>query len=102
MRLLVLGGTRYVGYSIVSNALARGWDVTTFNRGVSGADIAGLRALRGDRRSADDLDSLRTAGPWDAAIDTSGYVPRETLAVCRSLESLVGQYVFMSTVSVYQ
>ena len=45
---------------------------------------------------------LATAGPWDAVIDTSGYIPREVLAVCKHLEPLARQYVFMSTVSVYR
>jgi 2'-hydroxyisoflavone reductase len=49
MRLLVLGGTRFVGWAVVTAAVEHGWDVTTFNRGRSGADAAGIRALRGDR-----------------------------------------------------
>jgi 2'-hydroxyisoflavone reductase len=102
MHLLVLGGTRFVGWSVVTAAVGRGWDVTTFNRGVSGADAAGVRALRGDRTRMADLARLVDAGPWDAVVDTSGYVPRETLTVCESLEPLVDRYVFMSTVSVYR
>jgi len=102
MRLLVLGGTRFVGWAVVTAAVERGWDVTTFNRGRSGADAAGLRALRGDRTRMEDLARLVDAGAWDAVVDTSGYVPRETLAVCECLEPAAGRYVFMSTVSVYR
>jgi 2'-hydroxyisoflavone reductase len=101
MRLLVLGGTRFVGHAVVGAALGRGWEVATFNRGLSGADIAGPRVLRGDRMRAADLARLAAAGPWDAVIDTSGYVPREVLAVCERLEPVAGRYIFMSTVSVY-
>jgi len=102
MRLLVLGGTRFVGWAITAAAVGNGWEVTTFNRGVSGADIPEVRALRGDRTRADDVALLADAGPWDAVVDTSGYVPRETLAVCERLEPVAGRYVFMSTVSVYR
>src|SRR5437016_4926380 len=102
MRLLVLGGTQFVGHAIVSAALGLGWEVTTFNRGMSGADVAGVRALRGDRALAADLARLAAAGPWDAAIDTSGYVPREVLASSERLEPVAARYVFMSTVSVYR
>ena len=102
MRLLVLGGTQFVGHAIVSAALGLGWEVTTFNRGMSGADVAGVRVLRGDRALAADLARLSAAGPWDAVIDSSGYVPREVLAASECLEPVAARYVFMSTVSVYR
>jgi hypothetical protein len=71
MRRLVLGGTRFVGRHIVEHALARGDDVTLFNRGLSAPDLfAGVALLRGDR--AGDLRALRHGGPWDAAIDVTG------------------------------
>jgi nucleoside-diphosphate-sugar epimerase len=73
-----------------------------FNRGLSGPDVPGVRALRGDRGVAGDLARLAAAGPWDAVIDTSGYVPREVLAACEVLEPVTGLYVFLSTVSVYR
>lgn len=102
MRLLVLGGTQFVGHAVVSAATGLGWEVTTFNRGLSGADVAGARVLRGDRALAADLAGLSAAGPWDAVIDTSGYVPREVLASSERLEPVAARYVFMSTVSVYR
>ncbi|HEY9412971.1 MAG TPA: NAD-dependent epimerase/dehydratase family protein [Jiangellaceae bacterium] len=102
MRLLVLGGTRFVGPPIVAAAIARGWEVTTFNRGVSGHDVPGTDAVHGDRTAAADVASLTEHGPWDAAVDLAGYVPVETLALAKQLEPHVSRYVFMSTVSVYQ
>ena len=102
MRLLVLGGTRFVGRAIVTAALGRGWEVTTFNRGCSGPDVPTVQVLRGDRTRAADLARLAEAGPWDAVVDTSGFVPRDVLAACKCLEPLATQYVFMSTVSVYR
>jgi nucleoside-diphosphate-sugar epimerase len=102
MRLLVLGGTRFVGRAIAVAALGRGWEVATFNRGRSGLDVTGARVLRGDRTRPGDLAELAAEGPWDAIVDTSGYVPREVLAACEKLEPVAGRYVFMSTVSVYR
>jgi 2'-hydroxyisoflavone reductase len=102
MRLLVLGGTRFIGRAIVGVALDLGWQVTTFNRGLSGADLPGAIVLRGDRTRGDDLARLSAAGSWDAVVDTSGYVPRETLNVARVLEPVAQRYVFLSTVSVYR
>lgn len=101
MRLLVLGGTRFVGRAVVLVAISHGWEVTTFNRGLSGPDVTGVHSVRGDRHDAGDLNRLAAAGRWDAVIDTSGYVPREVLSVCERLELAVKRYVFMSTVSVY-
>ncbi|GAA2711563.1 NAD-dependent epimerase/dehydratase family protein [Micromonospora olivasterospora] len=102
MRLLVLGGTWFVGRAIVAAALNAGWDVTTFNRGTSGPDSDGVRAIRGSRTEAAGVVALAAAGPWDAVVDTSGYVPRNTLDVARTLAPVADRYVFMSTVSVYR
>jgi nucleoside-diphosphate-sugar epimerase len=102
MRLLVLGGTRFVGRAIAGAAVGRGWQVTTFNRGQAGPDVRGVQPLRGDRTDQDDLRRLASAGRWDAVVDTSGYVPVNTLQVARSLQAVAGQYVFMSTVSAYR
>ncbi|TDD17860.1 NAD-dependent epimerase/dehydratase family protein [Nonomuraea diastatica] len=100
-KLLVLGGTAFVGHAVVNQALARGWEVTTFNRGLTGSDVDGVEVVRGDRTAPKDLARLATAGPWDAVVDLSGYVPRNVLSTAQTLEPLVDHYIFMSTVSVY-
>jgi 2'-hydroxyisoflavone reductase len=102
MRLLVLGGTRFVGRAIVTAAVGDGWEVTTLNRGRSDSDVPGVHVARGDRARRADLAGMAAAGPWDAVVDTSGYVPRDVLAACEVLEAQTGLYVFMSTVSVYR
>src|SRR4051794_15075004 len=101
MRVLVLGGTGFVGRVVAERAVGRGWRVTTFNRGVTGSDVPGVEPVRGDREDLDAVASLARRGSWDVVVDTSGYVPRNVLAVARQLEPAVGRYVFMSTVSVY-
>src|SRR5215468_1353121 len=100
MRLLVLGGTSFLGRSAVDLALAQGHNVTTFNRGQSGKDDPRVEAIRGDRTVEADLDALRADGrSWDFVIDTSGYVPRVVGESARALEGRVGSYVFVSSIS---
>lgn len=101
MRLLVLGGTQFVGRAIAEAAVAHGLEVTTFNRGRSGADAAGVVPVIGDRYDDDSVRALARGRRWDAVIDTSGYVPANTLSVARALEQSVDRYVFVSSVSVY-
>jgi len=101
VRVLVLGGTRFVGRLIVEAALERGDVVTTFNRGRTGSDAAGAQAIRGDRENAADLAQLVKGREWDAVIDTSGYVPAIVGNAARALSGRTAAYAFLSTVSVY-
>lgn len=101
MKVLVLGGTRFVGRVFVEHALARGHQVTTFNRGRTGQDMPGTEAVRGDRENATHLRELVTGREWDWVVDTSGYVPKVVGDAARLLSDRAGAYVFFSTVSVY-
>ncbi len=98
MKLLVIGGTRFLGRHVVEAAVARGDAVTVFNRGRSGTVPAGVEQRFGDRRA--DLSAL-AEGTWDAVVDTCGYLPREVAAMAARLQGRVGRYVFVSSVSVY-
>jgi 2'-hydroxyisoflavone reductase len=100
MRLLVLGGTRFLGRAIVDEAISRGHDVTTFSRGLSGEPRPGAEALHGDRTSSADL--LRLAErEFDAAIDTSVIAPADVAASARLLAPRTAHYTYVSTLSVY-
>jgi nucleoside-diphosphate-sugar epimerase len=100
MRLLILGGTSFLGPHLVGAALARDHQVTTFNRGQHEHELpAGVERLRGNRDG--ELDALRGRS-WDAVIDTSGYVPRVVRASAAYLRDAVGHYTFISTISVYK
>ncbi|NUK21943.1 NAD-dependent epimerase/dehydratase family protein [Streptomyces lunaelactis] len=103
MRILVMGGTWFLGKAIVEEALRRGWDVTAFNRGRSGA-VNDAETVRGDRTSPDDLKRLATHGSWDAVIDTSSseFPPRDVLLAADALRPAASRWVHVSTVSVYQ
>ena len=99
MKILIIGGTRFLGRHLVDSALARGHEVTLFNRGKSNPDLfLNIETVIGDREH--DLDKL-AGREWDAVIDTSGYVPRIVSLSARSLEKSVKRYVFISSVSVY-
>src|SRR4051812_39057364 len=99
MRLLLLGGTNFLGRHLVEAALGRGHAVTTFARGETNPGLSPeAEEIYGDR--AADLSALR-GREWDAVIDTSGYVPRVVRASADALAGSVGLYVFVSTVSVY-
>ena len=100
MRLLVLGGTRFLGRAIVDEAIRRGYDVTTFSRGLSGEPRPGAEALHGDRTNSTDL--LRVAErDFDLVIDTSVIAPRHVAASARLLAPRVRHYTYVSTLSVY-
>ena len=101
MKVLVLGGTGFVGRSVVEECLRQGWTTATFNRGLSAPDVAGVKILRGDRHDLAAVASLADSGPWDAVVDCSGYVPRNVLEVSRLLSPATSRYVFVSTVSAY-
>lgn len=102
MRILVLGGTWFLGRALVTDALARGWEVTTFTRGRSGTPPEGAQRITGDRHDPLDVRRLAEAGPWDATVDTSAYEPGDVLSVVRALGERAGRYVLMSTVSAYK
>lgn len=99
MKLLVLGGTVFVGRHVVEAALARGYEVTLFHRG---------RNARGLFPDAEEVLADRSAGlaaleggEWDVVIDTSGYVPNVVRASADALAERVGRYTFVSSVSAY-
>jgi len=101
MRLLILGGTWFLGRALGELALSSGWSVTTFNRGVSASDLPGVQIVHGDREQPEDLKRLAEQGPWDAVIDTIGYVPAQVLTAATALAPVVDRYVFVSSVNVY-
>jgi 2'-hydroxyisoflavone reductase len=99
MKLLVLGGTRFLGRATVEAALARGHEVTLFNRGQTNPELfPEAEKLRGDRTQ--DLSALSRAN-WDAVVDPSGYVPGVVSASAETLSESTDFYLFVSSLSVY-
>jgi nucleoside-diphosphate-sugar epimerase len=99
MKLLLLGGPKFVGRALIEEALERGHEVTTFNRGQTNPGaFAEVEELHGDRRG--DLEPLRTRS-WDAVLDTSAYVPQVVRSAVALLADAVERYAFVSSISVY-
>lgn len=99
MRLLIIGGTVFLGRHLVDAASERGHAITLFNRGQSAPGLFdGVEEIHGDREH--DLDAL-AGREWDAVIDTCGYVPRIVRAGVERLAEMTGHYTFVSSVSVY-
>ncbi len=103
-RILVLGGTGFLGPAIVEAARARGHTLTLFNRGKTRPGLfPDIEKRQGDRDPAkgEGLKSLER-GEWDAVIDDSGFYPRMVDASARLLAPRVGQYIYISSVSAYR
>jgi 2'-hydroxyisoflavone reductase len=99
-RLLVLGGTGFVGPAVIGDARARGWDVTVLNRGTRPTP-GGVTALRGDRTAPGGLTVL-DGGQWDVAVDTWSAAPTVVRDTAAHLVDEVGRYVYVSSRSVYR
>ena len=99
LKILILGGTRFLGPHMAEYARARGHVLTFFNRGKTNAGVLpDIERIQGDRNGQ--LDGLKGRS-WDAVIDTSGYVPRHVRLSAELLHLQVPHYLFISTVSVY-
>jgi 2'-hydroxyisoflavone reductase len=99
MRILIIGGTAFVGRHIAAAAIDAGHHVTLFNRGLTGPELFPLAThLTGDR----DVDLAALAsGSWDATIDVCAYFPRQVRSLASALGGRGGTYVFISSVSAY-
>ena len=99
MKLLVIGGSQFVGRHLVEQAVARGDQVTVFNRGKTATSWPScVEQRQGDRKG--DL-AVLAEGQWDAVVDTCGYLPRDVARMAACLRGRVGRYVFVSSISVY-
>lgn len=99
MKILILGGTRFVGRHMLELATARGHALTLFHRGkTQPAGLPDAEHILGDREG--DLSALRGRA-WDAVVDTSGYVPQAVRASAQALRDAAPHYTFLSTISVY-
>jgi len=102
MRILIIGGTAFVGRHIAQAAIDAGHDVTLFHRGRTGAGLfPGATHLLGDRNSEQDLATLGS-GQWDATVDVCAYLPRQVRALAGVLDGRGGHQLFISSVSVYR
>lgn len=100
MRILIIGGTKFAGRHLVEAALGRNHEVTLFNRGKTNPGLfPQVEIILGDREK--DVDKLK-GRIWDAVIDVVGYLPRLVRLSAETLKDSVSQYVFISSISVYE
>lgn len=100
MRILIIGGTAFVGRHITAAALAAGHDVTVFNRGHRNPGLFPQAThLVGDRNT--DLSAL-TAGEWEVTIDVCAYFPRQVRELAAALNGRGGRHIFISSTSAYR
>jgi nucleoside-diphosphate-sugar epimerase len=99
MKILIIGGKRFLGRHLVQSALARVHEITLFNRGKTNPDLfPQVETIRGDReKNLEELSGRR----WDAVIDTCGYAPRIVSMSAVALKDVADRYVFISSLSVY-
>lgn len=101
MRVLLLGGSRFVGRGIAEGLLEEGHDLALFNRGSNASENpAGVEQITGDREDAAALGSAAARG-FDVVVDTSGYAGRHVAAACAAFAGKTARYVFLSTGAVY-
>jgi len=98
MRILVIGGTRFVGRHLVAAAITRGHEVTVLHRGAECSGAPGAEHLHGDRDA--DLGVLAQQ-EWDATVDVCAYWPRQVSSLADALGERGGRHALISTVSVY-
>jgi 2'-hydroxyisoflavone reductase len=102
MRLLIMGGTRFIGRHLVAALQAGGHDLTLVNRGLTApAVFADLPQIHVDRRTDALGPALAATGSWDAVLDLSCYYPTDAERLLQALVGRVKRYVFLSTISVY-
>ncbi|GIG56020.1 isoflavone reductase [Longispora fulva] len=103
MRILIIGGTRFIGRHIAATALAAGHEVTLLHRGRTGGDLfdGAARHLLADRDDPDALAATLADGEWDATIDICAYLPGQVTTLADALGARGGRYVLISTASVY-
>src|SRR5260221_5466237 len=100
MQILVLGGTVFLGKALTDAALAAGHDVTHMNRGKTAPPDPRVATITGDR--TDPAAMAKARGPWDAVIDTSGYLPQAVRKSAQALRESAGRYCFVSSISAYE
>ncbi|GAA2080088.1 NAD-dependent epimerase [Actinomadura alba] len=101
MKLLIIGGTSFVGRAVATEAVRRGHEVATFNRGRTGPDVPGVTAIRGDRSTDEGVRPL-AGRSFDAALDPGGLVPAHVRRTAQALTGTVPYYAYVSTTAVYR
>jgi 2'-hydroxyisoflavone reductase len=99
MKILILGGSRFLGKAMVEEGLKRGHDITIFNRGNNKEGLSDVEQLIGDREG--DVSQLKNRD-WDVVMDTCGFAPRHMSKMAAVLGDNIEHYTYISSISVYK
>lgn len=103
MKILVIGGTQFIGRHVVEKLLKHGYDVTLLNRGQTAPGLfPDLQSIMADRQSPDLKNVKGLQQSWDAVIDLSAYYPKDVASLLDILDGFTSKYIFCSTISVYE
>lgn len=101
MRILVMGGTRFIGVYLTQQLVAQGHEVVLFNRGNKPAPVEGVQQIQGDRTNADDLKSKLAGESFDAVFDNNGRELSDTQPLAELFADKVSHFVYVSSAGVY-
>jgi nucleoside-diphosphate-sugar epimerase len=101
MRILIMGGTRFIGVSLTRLLVAQGHDVTLFNRGNKPAPVEGVQQIHGDRTNAEDLKTQLASTAFDAVFDNNGRELSDTQPLADLFKDRLQHFVYMSSAGVY-
>jgi len=101
MKILVLGGTYFIGRKLTKKLLEDEFDVTLLNRGTRGNVFPGIETLIADRHDAEKMKTVLRGKEYDAVVDVSGYTRDDTAMAFDSLRGRIGQYIYLSSAAVY-
>ncbi len=102
MKVLLIGGSRFVGLEILLQLLEKNYEITVFNRGNNNKNLpSNVQILEGDRKKKEDIEKLLKNKSFDIVIDTCGYIPLDVEIMIELFRGKIKQYIFCSTVSVY-
>ena len=102
MKVLVIGGTRFVGLRLVQVLAKQGHNITLLNRGKTQADLpSGVKRLYADRRNPDEVKQVLKSQDFEVVYDMTGYQTKNLEPVVAALSSRVDHYIFQSTCAVY-
>lgn len=102
MKILIIGGTGLISTAITEQLLARGDEVTRYNRGLRAQPVAGVRTTHGDRTDYATFEQqMAEAGRFDCVMDMVGYKPEDGPSVVQAFTGRTDHFIFCSTVDVY-
>lgn len=101
MRILVMGGTRFIGVHLTQLLVAQGHEVVLFNRGNKPAPVAGVRQIHGDRTDPDQIQAALASETFDVIFDNNGRELSDTQPLADLFQGKVQQFVYMSSAGVY-